>query len=729
VRKLFLPFLLLLGIGLLYPTGAVAQSCASSVVLDTFYCTPTYDDIDPTQIASCSWTRGDNPQPKRFDCDTSTCRTTNIYCHSDDPNSCTKAVCSSNDISSVNCSKKTYPGEDGIEGNDDDKEYCLGDPRSCSPGECGLSGGDGGSGGSGACGGASPECVCEENCSAANNTGESCDKAACTGVMCCPSGGGGGKVACQPIPSKREDCSTESNTKCKGYREADAGKCDPGYACRQTGNQVGDDDLIVCGCQWDPACNQCNASQPAPITLLSPANGSNVGTTTVTLTWQGIASWGDDCNPSANTKQYNVYVGTDSGASTLVATVASNITSYQFTGSAGQLYYWKVQASNGAKTRTSDVWSFYTSSTIAGTVYYDPNNTCSTSNPSSVGGTTVTERVTGRSTNVAANGTYTITNVPEAQNAYTLDLGYDTGSYVCSTGPIGVGCGAGCPTQTSVTASSTGNNFFLTTKRASWWQTEGAGVYAGSQGGGTTIQSLIPDTISASSRYLVLAPEDGSDSIVVRGSGSTALGSGAVSSSGLAAQSLYRGRTYGYQFWRGQFGVGLDPSNDFLSDSLSKPSYDPLKVFYYQEPVSGTATLDSSWDVASGESYVVFVNGNLTIAGDVNVDQGGFLAFVVSGNVTVDPGVAQIEGIYISDGNFVTQSAYVPNSVDDIALRAEGTVVAWGTLDLNRDLGIGNANAPAELFVYRPDLIVNMPEKMKSFLVRWQEVPAGTFGE
>lgn len=75
------------------------------------------------------------------------------------------------------------------------------------------------------------------------------------------------------------------------------------------------------------------------------------------------------------------------------------------------------------------------------------------------------------------------------------------------------------------------------------------------------------------------------------------------------------------------------------------------------------------------------------------------------------------------NGNFVTEAS----GGDDVQLDVAGSVVAWGGVSLGRDLGSTNASEPAEQFTYRPDLLVNMPDAMKVFALRWQEVVPGTF--
>lgn len=58
-----------------------------------------------------------------------------------------------------------------------------------------------------------------------------------------------------------------------------------------------------------------------------------------------------------------------------------------------------------------------------------------------------------------------------------LDLAGIPGEYLCSTR-----CWQSCLTATSVVSPSVGKNFFLTAKRAAWWQTAGGGCVCGVAG-------------------------------------------------------------------------------------------------------------------------------------------------------------------------------------------------------------------------------------------------------
>jgi len=279
-----------------------------------------------------------------------------------------------------------------------------------------------------------------------------------------------------------------------------------------------------------------------------------------------------------------------------------------------------------------------------------------------------------------------------------------------------------------VQSRSIGNNFFLTGSSApklAWWQVTGAGIYAGEPDGDVTIRSALPTSTTS----LILPGANSPVGAVIRASGSVDLGAGRISTPTVySTKAGYKGKIMGYDFFSANMGVVRNQESDWTySDAIRLADYpaDPdVKDFGYIKPVSGVAVIDTPWIVGVGEKYVVFVNGNLEIRSDIAVPSGGFLAFIVSGDIIVDPAVRQIQGLYVTDGVFRT----LQDPIVDVSLEVEGTVVAWNNIDLSRNMLLDNSAGPAEKFIYRPDLIENMPDKMKAFAMQWQEVTPGTFG-
>ncbi len=354
--------------------------------------------------------------------------------------------------------------------------------------------------------------------------------------------------------------------------------------------------------------------------------------------------------------------------------------------------------------------------TITGTVYYDPYNFCSTNEPQNIGGELTTElRGTAYSDTVDGVGDFSI-EAPAGSYNY-LDLGGIPAGYNCSTG-----CLQGCPTATSVISPSISNNFFFSDNNEAWWQVVGAGVYAGSEAGGVTIGSELPYSTSR-----LIIPGTNDLAAIVRASGQVNTGQGEISDENWSVVSPYKGRRMDYRFFANRMGVNPGTVTDFTSGTLNflEISGDTQDFYYAYDDGDNEVTLIAPWTITSGESYVIFVNSDLRINRNITVEPGGFLFFGVNGSVTVSPSVTTMQGMYVMNDDFTTESL---SPADDTQLVVEGMIVTWSDVSLGRSLGgLTNGLFPAEQFVYRTDLLINMPDKLKSFIFNWQEVPAGTF--
>lgn len=352
---------------------------------------------------------------------------------------------------------------------------------------------------------------------------------------------------------------------------------------------------------------------------------------------------------------------------------------------------------------------------ITGHVYYDPTGTCSTASPWTQTDDLAVGYNEGGITSagsVQSSGDYAGMYVIASSTAasVSLQLLNKPDEYICSD------CNAAtCPNKASVAAGSNNNNFFLNDLPDPWWQVTGAGVY-----GGGAVNSELPD----SSMRLLLPAVGGTEGALFTAQGSADLGRGYVSDPGWMATTTYRGKRMDYNYFAANMGVLPAQEDDWVTNNLSnKPSGG--KDFYYQ---AGDSTVDSPWLVSAGESYVIFVNGDLRIAENIEVEQGGFLAFFVKGDVTVASDVTKVQGLYDMSGNYRTESKYVLLILDDDPLEFQGSLVVWGNINMARDLGRTNKTLAGDSFVYRPDLITNMPNRLKSFAMQWQEVAPGTFG-
>lgn len=153
--------------------------------------------------------------------------------------------------------------------------------------------------------------------------------------------------------------------------------------------------------------------------------------------------------------------------------------------------------------------------------------------------------------------------------------------------------------------------------------------------------------------------------------------------------------------------------------------------------VTGDCAIGNNWNVSGTSKIVVLVSGNLTLSGNsttITVDPGSFLSFIVQGNMTVDDNLGNkqlannpfIQGVYIVNGTITTGTAA---NMSGNRFIGGGTFYGKSGFNLGRDLKPNgcsghacNSYTPAELFIFRPDLVVNTPYELWSSKINWQEV-------
>ncbi len=125
-------------------------------------------------------------------------------------------------------------------------------------------------------------------------------------------------------------------------------------------------------------------------------------------------------------------------------------------------------------------------------------------------------------------------------------------------------------------------------------------------------------------------------------------------------------------------------------------------------------------DLASNK-VILFVNGNLTFNSNMTrlnvTNASGFLMVVANGNITVSGATAFIDGIYVGN-NFSTGNSSTQFSV-------YGSVIANGTINLQRDLLASNQTTAAETFNYIPAFLLRIPSDFNQRIIRWREVAPG----
>jgi hypothetical protein len=372
------------------------------------------------------------------------------------------------------------------------------------------------------------------------------------------------------------------------------------------------------------------------------------------------------------------------------------------------------------------------------------------------------------------NHTATITN-----SSYTVEVPTWTGNaannVVTVTNPGSNSDGdyeVTCPNDADyagIESPQSGVNFFLrpptpgVVSNPPWWQVTNGHIYAGDAT--LSIKSLIPSaTCIAPGCTPYFSKQNSAGN--AQSAGTILTAGGEVDTEDTTGyQSTYatqrtgtptigRGTDVSYlkekydNFYR-LFEMPADAAttDDFAAtaDDAALPTAAPLggKAAYYHE---GNLKIQSPWDLTTSSpvtSVVIFVNGNLTLddvssAGQlIQADPGTFLAFIVKGNVIIENTVGNrtltssatnLEGVYIADGSITIRRLGAANGGDKRFVGA-GSFIGWGGVKLQRNFASdsdatrveNNNTIPAESFVFRPDYVKNIPEKMTSTQYVWQE--------
>jgi hypothetical protein len=196
------------------------------------------------------------------------------------------------------------------------------------------------------------------------------------------------------------------------------------------------------------------------------------------------------------------------------------------------------------------------------------------------------------------------------------------------------------------------------------------------------------------------------------------------------AASRYNGRTYDYAFFERQIPDDVvineltPPVTGGTFNSGGAPSRGYV-WYHWNGATLGDLTINGNVNLVGSRRVVLMAEGaNVTINAGIqlqNPGQGFFMMVVgkdangLKGDILVDPSVSSIEGIFLAESEFKT-------GVASTQFNARGSVVAYEGVSLQRDLGASNANTPAEVFTYAPDIIATFPSVFTQRRIRWKEV-------
>lgn len=159
-------------------------------------------------------------------------------------------------------------------------------------------------------------------------------------------------------------------------------------------------------------------------------------------------------------------------------------------------------------------------------------------------------------------------------------------------------------------------------------------------------------------------------------------------------------------------------------------------VFFASGNVTLTSAGGNKWknNFPNNLKAIILVYGNLNIQTDIRVPVGGFLAFIVSGDINIKGTLGDkvagnttphVQGMYIADGTIKSNS-----DNDNSGMRLVGAGLFYGRtgVEMTRDLRndplstVHNYDTPAELFIFRPDFVINAPQILWGSNLSWMEV-------
>lgn len=187
--------------------------------------------------------------------------------------------------------------------------------------------------------------------------------------------------------------------------------------------------------------------------------------------------------------------------------------------------------------------------------------------------------------------------------------------------------------------------------------------------------------------------------------------------------------------FKGKVPVG-NQSKCTFADIAAMPNFDPANPLNSLALCNGNVTIGGAV-LPAGKNIAWFVNGDLTISGDVTADVSSSIVYIVSGNVRVQTAVSRVDGIIAARGDFND----VTNSADPLTflgkqLVVKGSVYTEGNVVLERKLASSNCTAtgeplispcdnnqfPAESFQFNPKYLVNLNGLIATPSVNWSEV-------
>lgn len=291
-------------------------------------------------------------------------------------------------------------------------------------------------------------------------------------------------------------------------------------------------------------------------------------------------------------------------------------------------------------------------------------------------------------------------------SAVTVSPSSDTSaSYTTTASAIGSGTSTITASVTMSGATRCSDTATVSVLSADpWWQVEDGDIVASGD-----IISTVPST-----KYFNVVGLGGFPGVPVY-NGSLLVTPGVVSNPSWAWSAntaTNQSRLFNYSYFANLVPSDIiftDPSSTSIATDISdQDGYD-----WYKH--TGNLTLSAS-DLLN-RKVILFVDGNLTIDGNINVtDNQGFFVTFVNGTISINPSVTgspSLEGLYLSNSTFSTGVGTSPINI-------RGSIASYGGISFERDLA--DDSSPAEYIEFAPDQVAMFPEKLMLSRTKWIEV-------
>lgn len=343
-------------------------------------------------------------------------------------------------------------------------------------------------------------------------------------------------------------------------------------------------------------------------------------------------------------------------------------------------------------------------------------------------------------------GTYTVTytNPPTGSGGYSITYPLN-GPPPSLTVTVGSGCSANGAHDATCTSGNIINLDFGITNNKPWFQ----GV-----GGDTRIDpggfiDKIP-TSAVGGAYANLNGGGGTPGLVFTGNATPDFGQGQPSSTSW----LSGGLSYPESYSPIRLGGQVRTSYNFLLSRAAQGNITPVDISAYCSGGIANCTLSGSlphgiykangnlnlvgggYTFGANQSFVIVINGDLTISENIKVPVGSTAIFASSGNINVASSVGEttasststdIEGVYSADKSFTAQGNNSCSVGTDKRLNIAGTVITnagqlSGSFVSQRDLCGQDPFYPTIQIQERPDFIINTPNFLKVPNYTYQEI-------